>query len=116
MTNTRVISSMLQLPNLWCFKYFGKSKNESRESINSRKIQILFTAGSLLDRSERLDKVPKTYKTHRSFSRNHKIKLVTVTKESITVKNQPKRLTLFMNLVETTFPSVPEMKANALFR
>ena len=32
MTNTRVISSMLQLPNLWCFKYFGKSKNESRES------------------------------------------------------------------------------------
>jgi hypothetical protein len=32
MTNTRVISSLLLLQYLWCFKYFGKSKNESRES------------------------------------------------------------------------------------
>jgi len=48
---------------------------------------LLYTAVSHLDRREKTDKVPKTNKTPLSFGRDDMIKLVTVTKESMTVKN-----------------------------
>ena len=66
------------------------SKNESRESsiLVRRKIDtVIITAVSHLDRRERPDKVPKTYKDPLSFGWDDTIKLVTVTKESMTVKN-----------------------------
>ena len=64
------------------------SKNESRESsILVRKLLLLFTTVSHPDRRERPEKVPKTkYKTPLSFGQDDTIKLVTVTKESMTVK------------------------------